>query len=273
MISFQAVTTDNKKLYKQLRREFASYKIKTLRNHGETPGRKQMFYKLFDNIISTTATDKTMQFIVLQSGKDIIGFAYIATIDRDMANIPYRYGSVHDFYISPTHRRKGYGTKLNEHIEAVFKEHETNTILLYPDPVDGLPFWKAMDYKDTGIHQGWGHYLVFCKHLTQNDSAAVFDKAIEKLVTLTDTIGINPYNKPQVKEVYAVWKEYCKASDRKPRQKMIKKMAFDARKNRNIKFNAVYYKGKVIGFIYRNTEEIKFILPQHADLLKGHLQW
>lgn len=273
MISFQSVTTINKKLYKQLRKEFASYKIKTLQNHGETPGSRRMFYKLFDSIIANASTDNTKHFIVMQSEKGLLGFACITTVDHDMADIPYTYGSVHDFYISPAHRRKGYGTMLNEYIETVFKENGTSTVLLYPDPVNGIPFWSAIGYIDTGIHQGWGHYLVFCKHLTHNESTTQIDNALVKLVTPTDIIGINPYNKMQCKEVYAVWKEYCKQTNRRPRRKDIRKMAFDARKNRNIKFNAVYYKGAVIGFIYKNTEEIRYILPQYTDLLKGHLQW
>jgi len=120
-----------------------------------------------------------------------------------------------------------------------------------------------MGYCNTGIHQGWGHFLVYKKHLTENEHTAEIDKAIEQLVTPTDTIGINPYNKQQMKEVFKVWKEYCKQANRKPHKNDVRKMAFSARKNRNVHFSALYYKGNVIGFTYKAENEISHILPEY----------
>ena len=162
---------------------------------------------------------------------------------------------------------KGYGKILNDYIEKTFRDNNTSTVLLYPDPVDGIPFWMAVGYRDTGINQGWGHYLVYCKHLTENEHTAEIDKAISELVKPTDLISINPYNKPQIKEVYGVWKEYCKEINRKPRRKDIKNMAWNARKNRDVKFNALYYQGRIIGFKYNADNEINYVYKSKIMLL------
>ncbi len=259
--TFTRITKENINRYKNLRKIFAKYKIQTLRNHGETPGGKKMFYTLFDSIIENASQSDTDHFIVMQSGKETIGFASISTAASDMVPIPCRYAAVNDFYVSPKHRRKGYGRMLNGYIESIITANGTNTVLLYPDPVSGIDFWKAMGYKNTGIHQGWGHFLVYCKHLTENEDSAMINTAITGLVTDTDLIGINPYNKPQLKEVFGVWKAYCKEINRKPRMKDVMNMAWNARKNREIKFNALYRHGNIIGFHYIADDEIDFCLP------------
>ncbi len=264
-IIFTSLTKESTKQQKKLRRIFAKYKRQTLRNHGEAPGNKKMFCNLFDSILSDVSKENTKYFIVMRADKELIGFALIDTAADDVVNIPYLYGTVNDFYISPKHRRKGYGSILNEHIESIFKENGTNTVLLYPDPVSGIDFWKEMEYKATGIHQGWGRFLVFRKHLTVNEHTAELDKAIKQLVTPTDTIGINPYNKQQMKEVFKVWKEYCKQIDRKPHKSEVREMAFNARKNRNVHFSALYYSGNVIGFTYKAEYEISYVLPAYKD--------
>ena len=88
-------------------------------------------------------------------------------------------------------------------------------------------------------------------------------KIICELDKITDLISINPYNKPQLKEVFCVWKAYCKEANRKPHRKDIKNMAWNARKNRDVSFKALYYQGKIIGFIYKSNDEISYILPEY----------
>lgn len=263
--TFTTITKDNKNQYRKLRIIFAKYKIQTLRNHGEAPGGKKIFYNLFDNIITRASNSDTDSFIVMTSGKKIIGFASISTVASDIVSIPYSYGTVNDFYISPKHHRKGYGRILNNNIEKIFSNNNTSTVLLYPDPVNGIPFWKAVGYKNTGINQAWGRYLVYSKHLTENKYTAEIDKAISELVKTTDLISINPYNKPQLKEVYGVWKEYCKEANRKPYRKDVKNMAWNARKNRAVSFKALYYQGRIIGFKYNTDNEINYVLSEYRD--------
>lgn len=262
-IIFTYITNKNICNFKKLRKTYAKYKIRTLRNQGETPGNKKMFYSLFDSIISNASDNNFNHFIVIQSDKELIGFASISTSSTDIIDISYCYGAVKDFYISPKYRRNGYGRILNNFLENVFIANGTNTVLLSPDPVSGIDFWKAMGYCDTGIYQGWGRHLVYVKHLIKTEKTIEIDNAITKLVTPIDFIGINPYNKPQIKEVYGVWKKYCKEANRKPHKKDIKEMAWSARKNRNILFKALYYKGKIIGFIYKADDEISYTLSEY----------
>ncbi len=266
-LTFTNITKEKTNNYKSLRKVFAKYKKQTLRNQGETPGNKKMFYELFDSIISNASDTNSDFFIVIKTEKELIGFASISTSSTDVIDIPCSYSTIKDFYISPKHRRKGYGRILNDYIENIFKSSKTNTVLLSPDPVSGVDFWKAMGYCNTGIHQGWGRHLVYIKHLIVSQNSAEIDKAISKLVTPTDFIGINPYNKPQIKEVYGIWKEYCKETKRKPHKKDVKNMAWNARKNRNVSFKAIYYQGKIIGFNYNADCEINYILPEYSDII------
>lgn len=266
--TFANITKENISNYKKLLKIYAKYKIKSLRNQGEMLGNKKMFYKLFDSIISKASISNSDCFIVMKSDKKLIGFASISTSSTDVIDIPYSYGTVKDFYISPKCRRKGYGRILNDYIENIFKDDKTNTVLLSPDPVSGIDFWKARGYYDTGIHQGWGRHLVYVKHLIESQNSVEIDNAISKLVTLTDLIGINPYSKPQIKEVYCVWKKHCKETNRKPRKKDVKNMAWNARKNRNISFKALYHKGIVIGFTYKSNDSLSYVLPEYNKLIK-----
>ncbi len=262
---FLSITTENIDKFKKLRRIYANYKIQTLRNHGETPGSKKMFYNLFDGIISRASDSDSDYFVVMLSGKEIIGFASISTSSKDFFDIPYNYGSVNDFYISLKHRRMGFGRILNDYIENIFKDNGTGAVLLFPDPVYGIPFWKSMKYHDTGFHQGWGHYFVYIKHLIKNEHSAQIDTAISAFIKPVDTIGINPYNKPQIKEVYNVWKEYCKDINRKPHKSDVRKIAWNARKNRAVSFKALYYQGKIVGFKYNADNEIHYVLPEYEE--------
>ena len=97
----------------------------------------------------------------------------------------------------------------------------------------------------------------------KDEHTAEIDKAISELVKPTDLISINPYNKPQIKEVYCVWKEYCKETNRRPRKKVVKNMAWNARNNRAVSFKALYYHGKIIGFIYKADNELNYVLPEY----------
>lgn len=264
-VVFTNITNVNIDNYKKLRKIYAKYKIQTLRNHGEFPGNKKMFENLFDSIISNASGNNPNRFIVMQSNNNIIGFASISTSSKDVIDIPYKYGVVKDFYISPKYRRNGFGRILNEHIESIFKINKTSVILLSPDPVSGINFWRAIGYCDTGIHQGWGKHFVFIKHITKTEYSLEINNAIQNLVTPTDLIGINPYNKPQIKEADIVWKEYCREKNRKFHKNDVKKLAFNARNNKTVSFKTLYFEGKIIGLYYIGDETIRYILPEYKN--------
>lgn len=260
MYEIRPLEKENINQHKNLRKVFAKYKTKTLHNHGETPCGKKTFYNLFEHIVSNASSSDSKHFIIMQSGKELIGFALIDTASTDVVAIPYSYGAVNDFYISPKHRRKGYGRILNSHIESIYKADGTNTVLLSPDPVSGIDFWKAMGYCDTGLHQGWGRHFVYIKHLTEKD--VEIENAISALVTPTDLITLNPYNKAQIKEMHGVWKKYCRENNKKFRKTAVRKMAFKARENKEVSFKALYSEGEIIGFVFKDGYEINYSLAQ-----------
>lgn len=264
-IIFTNITKENISKYKILRKIFPKYKIQTLHNHGEFPGNKKMFVNLFESIISNASGNNSNYFIVMQFDDSIIGFASISTESKDVVDIPYYYGEVKDFYISPKYRRNGFGRILNEYIESIFKDNDTRVVLLSPDPVSGIDFWKAMGYHDTGIHQGWGRHFVYIKQIDENENSLEITNAIQNLVTPTDLIGINPYNKPQIKETTIVWNEFCREINRKFYKNDVKKMAFNARKNKAVTFKALYFEGRIIGLLYNGDESILYISPEHKN--------
>ena len=60
--------------------------------------------------------------------------------------------------------------------------------------------------------------------------------------------------------------KYCKEINRKPHRKDVNGMAWNARKHRTVCFYALYYKRKVVGFIYRDGIEINYVLPEYKNL-------
>ena len=86
--TFTNITKENICNYKKLRKIYAKYKIKSLRNQGEMPSNKKMFYELFDSIISNSSLSNFDYFIVMESAKELIGFASISTSSTYVVDIP-----------------------------------------------------------------------------------------------------------------------------------------------------------------------------------------
>ena len=74
-ITFTNITKENISNHKNLRKIFVKYKIKSLRNNGETPGSKKIFYELFDSIVLKSSFSNSDYFIVMKSANEFIGFA------------------------------------------------------------------------------------------------------------------------------------------------------------------------------------------------------
>ncbi len=261
---FTFITADNIHHYKNLKKVYVDYKFRTLKNNGEKPFGKKQLSGLFDSSV------KNNQFIVMDGDGKFLGFAVISTCSKDIIDIPFPYGTVNEFYISPKNRRKGYGRILNNFIENIFEQSRTDTVLLHPDPVTGIDFWKAVGYKNTGINGGWRRWQVYVKNLKETDNAKNIKTAIDKLVTQTDLISVNPYNTNQIKELAVVYKEYCRENNLRYRKKDVKAMAVTARKIKEAKLNALYFEGRIIGFSYRNEKEIHYVLPHYRQLDFGN---
>ena len=263
-ILFTQITKLNAELVSQLRKLFPDYKIQGLKHRGETPYGKKYWRAVFDREYASTPESQDSSGLDLQiamhTAGELIGFADISIRSRGLVDIPLNYGSVNEFFIIPKHRRKGYGMILYGHVEQLFAEHKVGTVLLTPDPVTGVDFWRAMGYEDTGLNKGSGQPLVYRKHLAPGETAVAIDDAISKLRTPTQIIAINPYNKRQLSEMFPIWKAFCLKNDRRFHKRDVKSTAFEARKHRDVSFAAIYYGGGIVGFVLRkDKEEIRFI--------------
>lgn len=263
-ILFTQITKLNAELFSQLRKQFPDYKIQGLKHRGESPYGKKHWRALFDREYASTPEPQDGSgydlHIAMHTAGELLGFADISLQSRGLVDIPLDYGSVNEFFIVPKHRRKGYGTILYSHVELLFAEHRVCTVLLKPDPVTGVDFWRAMGYEDTGLNKGSGEPLVYRRHLAPGETAKAIDDAIQKLCTPTEVITINPYKKRQLSEMIPIWRAYCRENDRRFHKRDVKTTAFEARKHKDVSFAAIYYGGGIVGFLLRkNNEEIRFI--------------
>ena len=275
-ILFTQITKLNTELFSQLRKLFPDYKIQGLKHRGETPYGKKYWRALFDREYASApepqdGSVRDLQ-IAMHTARELIGFADISIQSRGLVDIPLNYGSVNEFFIVPKHRRKGYGTILHRHVEQLFAEHNVGTVLLTPDPVTGVDFWRAMGYEDTGLNKGSGEPLVYRKHLAPGETAEAMDDAISKLRTPIQIITINPYNKRQLSEMIPIWRAYCRENGRRFHKRDIKSTAFEARKHKDVSFASIYYGGEIVGFLLRkNNEEIRFIPDSDQKTLLFYL--
>ena len=275
---FTQITNQNVKQFPLIRKLYPDYKIQALQHNGESPYGRKFFHAQFDNVIAQVSeqhgTDSNI-FIAMHIEGELIGFALISTNSDDLSEYignSFHCGSVGEFFIVPKYRRNGYGRILNDHLEKIFTEENVNTVSLTPDPVTGKDFWFAMGYQDTGLNKGLGRPLIFRKHLRTDETSAAIDKAIQESCSPVGMSKINPYNKAQLAEMVPVWKEYCAKNYRKYHKREIRKTAFEARKNKNIHFSAVYCAGKIEGFILKkdDEQEIRYItdrIQQEKTLL------
>lgn len=177
--SFVNISKDDKHIIKKLKIIYYIYKVKALKNHGE----KHFNIKYILNFLYSSLDCEDDEFIVMYCDNKMIGFADISTDSKDrMLDITYEYGTVKDFYILPKYRRKRYGRKLNTYIENCFINKDIDTVLLYPDPVLGIDFWKAMGYVYTGLHDSKDKWNVYIKTLSETENAINIKKAIGKLL-------------------------------------------------------------------------------------------
>ena len=260
-ITFTHVHEGNIRQFKRLYTLYPTYKIKTLKNHGEYPCGKKTFRALLDSIAENASCEplgeNTGHFVVMHAQKTIIGFAVFDVRSKQPVTLPYDYGCVGDFFIAPKHRRKGFGRRLNAYMERIFIENGTGCVLLTPDPVTGEKFWTAVGYTDTGLNKGLGRHFVYKKHLAVTENTEKIDRAIAGATTDTDFIGVNPYNKRQIKELFPLWLAYWRKTEehnhrnpesRRKIKKGLKNRVWFARKTPKNHFYALYFEGKIIGF-------------------------
>lgn len=94
---------------------------------------------------------KDMHFEMLIVDGRVIGISMFAINPGSLYGLlEPGYGTVMGFYIVSEHRRKGYGRAFYNHIRDVLIKDGATDMFVGPDPVTGVPFWKAMGFTDSG---------------------------------------------------------------------------------------------------------------------------
>lgn len=93
----------------------------------------------------------TMHFELILVNGTVAGFIMYAVDLGGIKNvIEAGYGYIMEFYVKPSFRRKNIGTQTYRHIKDIFDGHGVKKIYLTPDSKSGIPFWRAMKFKDHG---------------------------------------------------------------------------------------------------------------------------
>lgn len=95
-----------------------------------------------------------------------VGFCY-AKIDKigDKGDIRPGWGYIMEFFIRSAFRRKGFGKELARSCEQFFKDNGVKNIWLTADDITGIPFWKALGYRDIGEISKENNQMIFIKSL------------------------------------------------------------------------------------------------------------
>jgi len=119
----------------------------------------------FNRRINIQGTRIDMHFELCYLGTELIGFSNFAIDTGTLYGLLQAgYGTIMEFYVVPSYRRKGYGTILYSHLEETLKNDSAEHIYLTPDLVTGKPFWVAMGFCDTGIIDPDNDLIVYLRN-------------------------------------------------------------------------------------------------------------
>lgn len=94
---------------------------------------------------------ESMHFELIYEKDHLIGFAmYAIDLGGIKGILEAGCGYIMEFYIVPDYRRKGMGSQVYRHMEKTLKTDGARKIYLTPDSVNGVPFWKALGFTDSG---------------------------------------------------------------------------------------------------------------------------
>ncbi|OPJ64397.1 GNAT family N-acetyltransferase [Clostridium oryzae] len=80
----------------------------------------------------------------------LVGFGFCAVdLGGIKGIIDPGYGYIMEYYIVLKMRRRGYATKLFQHVTYLFKKHGVTQMYLTPDSISGIPFWTTVGFKNS----------------------------------------------------------------------------------------------------------------------------
>jgi len=84
--------------------------------------------------------------VALKINGNMIGFTHFKIDQSERVG----WGYILEFYILPSFRQKGLGTKLYNNIKKEFIHHKIKNIWLTANRLTGEPFWFSMGFSDSG---------------------------------------------------------------------------------------------------------------------------
>ena len=155
MPQFTFLYRKNRRLFGDLPALYAQYRQQTVFNHTGESMPLRVFRRELKRVLRKTDecvwSQNPRAFLVLHEDEKVLGFADIRTVSDDLIQADFKYGTVEDFCVAENQRGKGYGKRLYERTEKVFRDNGTKTVLLTPDPKTGTAFWIKMGYAQTDM--------------------------------------------------------------------------------------------------------------------------
>ena len=112
---------------------------------------------------SMAAEQNNHAFILLDEGEDIVGFIQFTTDQLSNWFFEEKFGFIREFWVSPSFRRNGYGSRLLERTEAYFREQGIHKVILTTDTA--APFYQAHGYRQDTAYTAKNEDTVFTKNL------------------------------------------------------------------------------------------------------------
>lgn len=151
---FEQISPDNRQQYEQALELWIPY-IKEI--YADDPEEncktdEQMAQDLKPRI-AIQGTQFGMHFeLCYQKDGELVGFAFYAYDHGGIQQVlEAGLGYIMEYYIKPEYRRHGYAREMYEHAETMLIQDGVTKLYLTPDSKNGVPFWKAMGYEDSGL--------------------------------------------------------------------------------------------------------------------------
>ncbi|MCD8119949.1 MAG: GNAT family N-acetyltransferase [Lachnospiraceae bacterium] len=115
--------------------------------------------------VRTAAIQKNMYFELAENAEgEAVGFVFYA-LDRGGISgiLPAGYGYIMEVYVAPENRRHGYATEMYRHMRDTFAGIGVRTMYLTPDSHSGVPFWKKMGFRDSGLTDPDNHMPIYVR--------------------------------------------------------------------------------------------------------------
>ena len=139
--------------------------------HSERPLPRELWQKWIDSIIAIQGP-RERHLELCYVDQTPIGFFY-GKIDRadHKGYVKVGYGYVMEFYVKPSHRRMGYGRRMLNRMEELFRVDGASMLYLTADPVTGKPFWEAVGFVNTGERSPENRLFIYERALLTDDGS------------------------------------------------------------------------------------------------------